>query len=912
MKGSDWSRVRQLFSQAREIDDPARRMAWLMEQCGDDAKLIGEVESLFAADAGSGEFLSAAPHAETVAVLDREHKIKMHHRKVGAWRLLELVHQGGMGEIYLAERIMGGFQQRAALKLLRLGLATPELVQRFEQERQILAGLEHSAIARLLDGGRLDDGLPFLAMEYVDGEHIDVWCDRNNLDAHQRVALLCRACDAVQHAHQHLIIHRDLKPANILVTADGELKVIDFGIAKLVEQDGGDGQVTSTTTLLTRNYASPEQVRGELVSTQTDVYALGVLAYWLLAGLAPYHIDSNSLQDLFKKVCEVDPPPPGKAFSRLAESESERARHIAEARSVRVRRLQKTLDGDLGIIVMKALHKDPARRYDSPAALAADLERWQKGLPVEARPDSMFYRIGKYMRRHRVAAAAFAMVVLALIGGLGATLWQAGRATAARNVAESRFVDVHQLANALVFDLHDAIVDLPGSTRARRLLVEQALVYLEELRGHAGSDHDLLDDLATAYIKIGDVQGHPEKASLGDLSGARDGYLKAVAIRRELLDSSPDSARPAHELANALDHAGMAYFWQDKIEDSLRSYEEALALRQAVLEQGRVDDAHQRGLAATLEGMARVLSWESRDRAALESFDRAIDIRIRQHEAAPDSVERSLELATALNLRGFSRVRQDMTEGVDDHRRAVEISARALDVARDNPQLQLVLVRSRTRLAQALRRFERWQESIGEHERALAVASKMVADDAHDVSAREMLAWTRQAFSETCDMAGRLDCAEEHAHAALEQHKQLALANPDDASLQQSLAIGHQTLGRVLSKRGHFDQARAVYAEALAVQNERLRASPDALSIYEATAGMHLDLGENEYDRARLGELPAYERAAALGRALEHYEQYFDLYRHVEHNATLSAYTLRMQALVAERVEEVRALAEAP
>ena len=912
MKGNDWSRVRQLFSQAREIDDPARRMAWLKEQCGGDAKLIGEVESLLAADAGSGEFLSAAPHAETMAVLDREHKIKMHHRKIGAWRILELVHQGGMGEIYLAERIMGGFQQRAALKLLRLGLATPELVQRFEQERQILAGLEHSAIARLLDGGRLDDGLPFLAMEYVDGEHIDAWCDRNRLDVYQRVALLRRVCDAVQHAHQHLIIHRDLKPANILVTAGGELKVIDFGIAKLLEQGDGDGQVTGTTTLLTRDYASPEQVRGELVSTQTDVYALGILAYWLLAGLAPYRIDSGSLQDLFEKVCEIDPLSPGKAFSRLAESEPERVRRIADLRSMRTRRLQKTLNGDLGIIVMKALRKDPARRYDSPAALAADLERWQKGLPVEARPDSMLYRIGRFARRHRVAAAAFAMVVLALIGGLGATLWQAGRATTAQKVAESRFEDVHQLANALVFDLHDAIVDLPGSTRARRLLVEKALIYLEELRGHAGSDHDLLDDLATAYTRIGDVQGHPEKASLGDLSGARDGYLKAVAIRRELLNENPVSVRAKRALANALDHVGMAYFWQDKIEDSLRCYEEALVLRHDVLEQERAGDSDQRGLAATLEGMARVLSWESRVETALQHFDRAVDIREQQHADRPDSVGHALELATALNLRGFTRVKQDMTAGVDDHRRAVEISARALDAARDNPQLQLVLVRSRTRLAQALRRFERWQESIGEHERALAVASKMVADDAHDVSAREMLAWTGQAFSETCDVAGRLDCAEEHAHAALEQHKQLALANPDDASLQQSLAIGHQTLGRVLSKRGHFDQARTVYADALALQDERLKASPDALSIYEATAGMHLDLGENEYDRARLGGLPASERVAALERALEHYEQYFDLYRHIERNASLSAYTLRMQAMVAERVEEVRTLVETP
>jgi tRNA A-37 threonylcarbamoyl transferase component Bud32 len=409
-----WQRVKEVFEDA-VMRAPDARAAFLEGACGGDLDLRREVDSLLAAHHDAGPFLSgpAQPDASPPEP-----------RRIGPYRVLGVIAHGGMGTVYRAVRDDDAFQKTVALKLVRGGAASEFVERRFRQERQILGRLQHPHIATILDGGTSEEGHPYLVMEHVEGRPVTTWCDERALGARPRLALFGAVCAAVQYAHQNLVVHRDLKPDNILVTGDGTPKLLDFGIARLVAA-GVDPDTAPTASLLpmmTPEYASPEQVRGDPVTTASDVYALGVLLYELLAGRRPYEVKADSMAEIVRAVCQTDPPPPSAAFpARLAPSE---------------------LKGDLDTIVMRALRKEPERRYPSVQALAEDVQRHLDGLPVRARPDTVRYRAAKFVGRNRGLVAATALVVLALAGGLMATLSQARIAEANRQRAERRFNEV--------------------------------------------------------------------------------------------------------------------------------------------------------------------------------------------------------------------------------------------------------------------------------------------------------------------------------------------------------------------------------------------------------------------------------------------------------------------------------------
>lgn len=909
MNSQRWERTKRLFQQALEIAEPANRLAFLHQQCGHDQALRDEVEALLDAHDTSPGFLEQPAIEEAASVASQEHEARMHGRRIGPWRIQRLLDHGGMGSVYLAERAAGGFEQTAALKLLRPGLVSAEVVQRFEQERQILASLDHPDIAGLLDGGNTEEGQPWLAMEYIQGEPIDQWCNRHRLDVGARVDLLRRVAEAVQYAHQKLVVHRDLKPSNILVTANGEPRLLDFGIAKLLRVDD-DAHLTSATAspMLTPDYASPEQVRGDPVTTATDVYALGILLYRLLAGSPPYHVTATSPRDLLTKVCDEVPLRPSATLRKLLHEDPAKAATIASERGSRPKRLLRALSGDLDTLVMTALRKEAVRRYATPGLLATDLSRWQRALPINARPDSVKYRSGKFIRRHKAGLTATVLVILALVGGLGAAVWQADRATRAQQLAEARFNDVRQLANTLVFDLHDAIADLPGSTHARQLLVKSALEYLKKLRHHAAGEPDLLRDLAAAWVKIGDVQGHPEKPSLGNLEGALQSYRQALALRRELVAKQPSSPQARYQLANALDRVAMALWWQDHTDAALKHYHLALDARRKATDLGGNGPKYQRGLAATHEGLARVLAWNQQLDKAMAGYQVAVPIREAQLRADPDNPQRARELAKALNLRGHAQSLLDSTQAIKDHQRAIAVTEKALERSANDPRLVLALVRSRTRLGQTLKHFKRHDEAIAEHRKALAAARKLVASDPNDTNARMMLAWSEQAFAESCYFAERLKCAAAHAQPALALHQQLAAENPANKSLKEDIAVGYLTVAKVRSLQGHHDLAEAAYREALKVEQQRLDANPDAASLHSAIAGIHLNLGENEYARAMESKLSPKAHRAALTEALEQYRAYFAHEEFIETHGNISPSERRVMGLVRDRVTEVQSL----
>jgi tetratricopeptide (TPR) repeat protein len=440
-------------------------------------------------------------------------------RVIGSYRLLDRIGQGGMGEVYRAVR-EADFETQVAVKLVKLGMDTDHVLQQFCRERQILATLDHPNIARLLDGGAVD-GRPYLVMDYVEGVPITEYARQHELSIEARLRLFRAVCSAVEYAHQRLIVHRDLKPANILVTSAGEPKLLDFGIARLLETSS-DSTLTSVP-LMTPECASPEQARGAPANTATDVYALGVLLYELVTGERPYRFPSRAPHEIARVICEVEPPRPSAV---------------------------RPLPADLDNVVLKAMQKDPRLRYRSVAELSADISRFLDGRPVTARPATFAYRSGKFLRRHRAATVAAAAAALVLAAGITAALWEA-------HVAQRRFRQVRALTGSLVFELHDAIRPLAGSTAVRKLVVARGLQYLDALARDAAGDVELRRQLASAYVRLGKVQGEDGEANLGDTAGAVRSFVKAVNLWEQVAGDT-SAVEDRRSLAGAYDMLGSA------------------------------------------------------------------------------------------------------------------------------------------------------------------------------------------------------------------------------------------------------------------------------------------------------------------------------------------------------------------
>ena len=436
--------------------------------------------------------------------------------RIGGWQLVQPLGHGGMGSVHLAERVEGGFQQKAALKLIRGGFADGVVLQRFRDERQILASLEHPNIARLIDGGTTADGVPFVALEYVEGVPIDVYCDAHDLDLKGRLELFRQVCAAVQYAHQRLIVHRDIKPSNILVSTDGRPKLLDFGIAKLIDPAGERDRTHTMWRVATPENASPEQLKGETITTATDVYGLGILLYRLVTGVSPYRLASDTDAELMRAVCEQPPEPPSKALRRLPPT----------AISSRV----STIAPDLDHIVLKALRKEPERRYGTAEELSEDVRRFVSGLPVQAMPDSRWYRVRKLVARHRGAAVAATIVLVVITVGVAATAWQARVAARERNRAQLQFDAVRSLAKTVIWEVQAEISKLPGSLAAQQLLLTRATEYLDKLAVEAGHDLELRRELAGGYRRLGQIQGASGVPNLGDVKSSERTYRKAAAL----------------------------------------------------------------------------------------------------------------------------------------------------------------------------------------------------------------------------------------------------------------------------------------------------------------------------------------------------------------------------------------------
>ncbi len=584
MEPQRWRQIEDLFHSALDCE-PGRRADFLNSVCAGDASLRQEIESLLSSYE-KGSFTETPAFAEGIKLLEESEARSLVGQNIGPYRVTQIIGQGGMGAVYLAARADQAFQKEVAIKLIKRGQDTDDVIRRFRGERQILASLDHPNITRLLDGGTTDDGLPYFVMEYIHGQPIDNYCDSHKLDIAERLKLFQSVCSAVHFAHQNLVIHRDIKSGNILVTAEGVPRLLDFGIAKLLASEPSVADPTLTIARrMTPESASPEQVRGGSITTASDVYSLGVLLYKLLTGRSPYGLAVRSPDQIERAICEEDPEKPSAAIDRVEGAATPQS--VSETGEGARDKLRRRLRGDLDNILLMALRKEPPRRYASVLQFSEDIRRHLEGLPVIARGDTPGYRAAKFVGRHKTGVAAAALIFLSLTTGIVATLRQTRIARAERDKAEVEKAKADRI-NSFLRDMlsfsdtrsgsantkkgHDAtLADMldEAGPRAETELNDQPAVKAEMLRtiGVAYTIQPRFD-LAEHYLRAAldtDLKlygpEHPETArteealgialgNKGDYPGAEKVLRQALAIyRRQPKDDNLDTRSFAETLS---------------------------------------------------------------------------------------------------------------------------------------------------------------------------------------------------------------------------------------------------------------------------------------------------------------------------------------------------------------------------
>ena len=823
-----------------------------------------------------------------------------HDGRLGPYRLIREIGHGGMGTVYLGVRDDDAFQKRVAIKVLKRGMDTDSIVRRFRHERQILASLEHPFIASLLDGGSTPDGRPYFAMEYVDGQPIVDYCDTNRLDTPARLALFRHVCAAVQYAHQNLVIHRDIKPANVLVMADGTPKLLDFGIAKLLNPELG-GQTLAPTApglqLMTPEYASPEQVRGEAVTTASDVYSLGVLLYELLAGRLPYRLTSREQADIVRIVCESEPVRPSTAITQIDRDAAGEAPPTGEPAyesgqtakrhrrmTVDVDRLRRQLAGDLDNIVLKALSKEPQRRYASVDQFSEDVRRHLAGLPVMARKDTWGYRTTKFVRRNRAIVGAGVITFAVLVAGVIATTWQARVARAERARAERRFGDVRQLAHAFLFDFHDSIADLEGSTPARKLVVTKGLEYLDRLAGDAGDRVDLRREIAAAYVKVGDVQGRPFRPNLGDTAGALGSYRKAVALYESIAGDAARDEAVRRDLALAYVHLSDVLAAAGKTADSLSFAQKGLAIERELSSDPTDSPEARRALVASYSRVGDMLAATGNVTAALEHRRTALAIMESVAAAAPHDVPNIRQLGVAYQKLG-NTLGNPNAPNVGDTAGALAALDRSAEIFRNasaefpsNGMLRRNHAVAESNAADVLFAMKRVDEALVRERRSLAVYEAQAAADPANAVAQNDRAMGYSKMAQLLDATGQTAAGLASQQRATDIHRRLVAADPLSSDMKQELAADYNREGTLQATLGMRELSVANHARAVDLSRELSAANPSdyelrfALALAQAErADAYVRFARSAAGRARAADLAAAE--AGYGAALAIYQE---------------------------------------
>jgi non-specific serine/threonine protein kinase/serine/threonine-protein kinase len=759
MQPERWSRLEQLYHAALEQEED-QRAAFLERSCADDDALRREVESLIAYGQRSGGIIDK-PALEVVAALVAENLPtpdsgagdKLIGTRIAQYQIVEKLGAGGMGDVYRAVRADNEYDRHVALKLIRAGSYSAFFVNRFRNERQILASLDHPNIARLYDGGTTGDSVPYFVMELIEGEPLVAYCDNHRLSTIERVRLFLQVCSAVQYAHQHLIIHRDIKPDNILVTAEGVAKLMDFGIAKILDTDTDAAQSDLTVTGLrafTIGYASPEQIKGEPITTASDVYSLGVVLYELLTGHSPYRITSRAQHDMARAICEADPDKPSTAAGHPGQTLDSDGNvltvtpeWVSSCRNTSPDKLRRTLCGDLDQILLKALRKESQRRYGSAQDFANDLQSYTLGLPVSARSDTFSYRSGKFIRRNKISLTAAAVFVLIVMAGAVAIMREARIARMQEARAEQRFESLRKLTNSLLFEFHDSIENLPGSTSARELVVRRALEYLEQIATEAHDDPATLRDLAAAYERIGRIQseeGHPHTGGAGAFQDAKELYEKALTIRQKLAASHPADLSLQLDLVGTMLMVARMYEQLGALDQSLHLQQQRLEIEERLQAQHDSEELRY-NIAASLIGIGALKVWLGDYESAHDYEQRALAISQGLLDANPGSLRARRSLWRSHGWSAWAlKFDRRFAQAADEYRKGLAISEQLAAQDPNNTDYQRLLISDNGNLCESLAYAGSFSEVRSHCQRAIAINEEMVKSDKKNVQALADLA----------------------------------------------------------------------------------------------------------------------------------------------------------------------------